>query len=249
MTTSEESKKTMISIIFFDLGNTVLDYHRGPLTDMEKDQLGLLRLQARLESLGYPQPYDRLYNEFFIPWMEALKKRKTSKQEFPIEPFLCRAIPTKVVERAFHQLMLDFCEPNSRLAVPMADIGETLPMLSGRNIEVGLISNTPVPGFCHDYALERIGLLKYFAHRIYSYDIGHRKPSVEIFITAMARAGTTPENCIMVGDSMDLDIEPALEIGMRTCHYTTNERTISACTKQRYARISKFQELTEMPWL
>lgn len=51
---------------------------------------------------------------------------------------------------------------------------------------------------------------------ITSVDLGFRKPSREIFDAAVEAAGCYPEECVVVGDSEEKDIRPALAIGMQT---------------------------------
>lgn len=43
----------------------------------------------------------------------------------------------------------------------------------------------------------------------------HRKPQVEFYQRAVNLLGVSPEEIIYVGDSVKLDIEPALKVGMR----------------------------------
>lgn len=236
----------MRTTIFFDLGNTVVDYHGGVLTDEQKDRLGLLRMRDRLGSLGCSLSIETLIDEFYRPWIERLKDRRTSRTEFPIGPFLSRIAPDRVVKPNLSQLVLDFHEPSARFAVANADIREVLSTLVARGVRIGLVSNSPLPGICHDQTLERLNLLQCFEPRLYSYDVGHRKPSPEIFIRAMRLTDSTPGECIMVGDSLELDMEPAMALGMLACHYSMRYETRESHTNRGYHRIDRFDALLDL---
>jgi FMN phosphatase YigB (HAD superfamily) len=53
-------------------------------------------------------------------------------------------------------------------------------------------------------------------HFVLSYRLGFKKPSPELFRRALELSGAPPERCWMVGDSYELDIEPAKASGMHT---------------------------------
>lgn len=55
------------------------------------------------------------------------------------------------------------------------------------------------------------GLVDYF---VLSYRLGCKKPSPDLFRQALAQTGSPAGSCWMVGDSYELDIEPALAVGM-----------------------------------
>jgi len=49
---------------------------------------------------------------------------------------------------------------------------------------------------------------------VLSYRLGCKKPSPDLFKQAIALTGAPSGSCWMVGDSYELDIEPALTVGM-----------------------------------
>jgi len=76
--------------------------------------------------------------------------------------------------------------------------------------KLALISNT------FSFSLHRLGngFEKYFDCVCYSYKVGVAKPDLRIFNIALAKLGVKPSEAVMVGDSMRVDITPALEVGM-----------------------------------
>ena len=51
-----------------------------------------------------------------------------------------------------------------------------------------------------------------------SEEIGHEKPKPEIFLFAVEKLDTSPEECMMVGDRLDTDIHGGNLSGMKTVH-------------------------------
>src|SRR5690606_16524137 len=51
--------------------------------------------------------------------------------------------------------------------------------------------------------------------RIYSFEVGYRKPDPEIFLEACRKAGVRPDECLMIGDNLQADILGALNVGMQ----------------------------------
>jgi FMN phosphatase YigB (HAD superfamily) len=56
-----------------------------------------------------------------------------------------------------------------------------------------------------------------------SVDVGHRKPDRRMFETAIEMAAAAPESCVMIGDSEDADIVPAVAMGMRAIRVTIED--------------------------
>lgn len=66
------------------------------------------------------------------------------------------------------------------------------------------------------------GADKYIPHHIISGNIGIGKPSTEIFIEALKQLDSKPENTLMVGDSLENDIQGAIALGFQTILVTEN---------------------------
>jgi len=87
--------------------------------------------------------------------------------------------------------------------------------LKAEGFKVGVISNTWHPyydGFLKN-CREIAELIDY---NILSFRLGFKKPSQWVFHKAMAEAGEEASSCWMIGDTYELDMAPALAIGMRT---------------------------------
>jgi FMN phosphatase YigB (HAD superfamily) len=81
--------------------------------------------------------------------------------------------------------------------------------------KVGVISNIWHPfysGIRHNCP-EMVNLLDYSC---LSYRVGVKKPSPELFQVALETANAPAASCWMVGDSYELDLSPAAQVGMHT---------------------------------
>ena len=81
--------------------------------------------------------------------------------------------------------------------------------------------------------LKKLDILKYF-DEVYGGDY-KSKPHKEAFIHAMGNY--KPEDCIMVGDSIDMDIEPSKKLGMKSYLYGNSDK---------YECINKISDLMEV---
>ncbi len=87
------------------------------------------------------------------------------------------------------------------------------------------------------------GIEKYFDHIHISEEVGFKKPEPEIFLHATKSAGTTTDNCIMIGDNLDTDIKGAMNVGLD--HILFNPEKIAISVKVN-KEISSLQELLHL---
>ena len=92
------------------------------------------------------------------------------------------------------------------------DVAPVINGLSERGLIIGAISNShrSLDAFCEHFSLR--GLITV---SVSSAEHGYMKPHRSIFDTALAKAGVTADQAMMVGDSINPDIEGALAAGMR----------------------------------
>jgi putative hydrolase of the HAD superfamily len=67
--------------------------------------------------------------------------------------------------------------------------------------------------------MQHSGLDKYFTHVIASEKAGEKKPHPQAFRYALDQIGARAEECIMIGDNPETDIDGARKIGMDTIYF------------------------------
>ncbi|MCA1812175.1 MAG: HAD family hydrolase [Halobacteriales archaeon] len=72
------------------------------------------------------------------------------------------------------------------------------------------------PGHVQRPKVEQFGLAARVDFVGITGEFGHWKPSPEAFLHVLGKLGVAAEEAVMVGDSLDFDIEPARRLGMRT---------------------------------
>jgi putative hydrolase of the HAD superfamily len=97
------------------------------------------------------------------------------------------------------------------------DVPELLGYLRGREIKIGVLSNTMWPRAWHEEVFRRDGVLDLIDGAVYSSEIDWTKPHPEAFRAAMIAVGVSdPERCVFVGDRPYDDVHGAKSAGMRT---------------------------------
>ena len=104
-------------------------------------------------------------------------------------------------------------EPHTFTDPEAADL---LGYLRGRDIKVGVLSNTMWPRSWHEEVFRRDGVLHLIDAAVYSSEIDWTKPHPEAFAAAMAAVGVAdPARCVYVGDRPYDDVHGAQSVGMR----------------------------------
>jgi len=75
--------------------------------------------------------------------------------------------------------------------------------------------------------LEKIGLLPLFTGMV-SYDmVNVKKPAPEPFLAALEMMKTSPDDALLIGDSIRRDIEPCIRLGIRTVYARYGDRFLT----------------------
>jgi HAD superfamily hydrolase (TIGR01549 family) len=125
---------------------------------------------------------------------------------------------------------------------PFAD---TIPVLnrlreSGRT--VGVVSNMSDTG---DKIAAQVGLTDHVDFLITSRDAGANKPHPPIFLQSLDRAGCNADEAILVGDSIDSDIEGAFAVGIKPILIDRDRRYGSYKTHPRITSLDELEAVIE----
>lgn len=211
-------RSTKIKAILFDLGETLLNFGRVNTTRLFRQgaRASYDFLKSCGQSVGSFEYYclRNLVSLYVRRWLSNIAGKDFDAL------VLLRAVGAKNGIRLDRQQWRHFAwlwyEPLSRLGRAEPDIIETLTALKKLGLKLGIISNT----FVHDSSLEKhleqLGILNFFAIRVYSYRFDFRKPDPRIFIAAADEIGERLPNIMYVGDRVGKDIKPALRLSMAT---------------------------------
>ncbi len=236
-----------IKAVIFDLGETILNFGKINPVRLFKEGAGLT--YDYLKSHGQPVGSFWIY---FWRNLIALRFRNfisaMTGNDFNSAAFL-RKIGTKkgirLDGRQWRHLSWLWYEPLSKVAKIEPDIKQTLAKLKNAGLKLGILSNTFVSSHSIEKQLLQIGILEFFSVRMYSYEFDFRKPDLRLFKIAAERIGEAFENIIYVGDRIDKDAKPTLELGMTPViktAYTNTGKNIP----QGVFQINKLSELPEL---
>ena len=77
---------------------------------------------------------------------------------------------------------------------------------------------------CKTKKMKSSKIQHYFDQVITSESVGVKKPNPLIFEHALSVAKATKENSIMIGDSLEADIEGAINFGMKAIYFNSENK-------------------------
>lgn len=229
------------------MGNTLLHFHYGK-TDFEKDMQGLIYLKEYLNKFNKNIKLNEIRAEFYESWMEGIKDRKTTYKEYPIEEFINNFLQKYKIrlnlEECIEAINLFYTE--YRENVYFEDTTqEVLKKLKDLGYKIGVISNTCYYDEVMIECFKKAKLYDLIDNFTFSYSIRTGKPDKQIFIEALKKMNVKPQEAIMVGDSLESDIKPALDLGMKTVFLNKNNYYINY-NNEAYDEIASLSDLLKI---
>ena len=207
-----------ITTIFFDLDHTLWDFEKNSeltFAQIFDEENISLRLTDFISAYN-PINHDcwRLYrnNQITHDELRDLRLVRTFEElDYDYSPKLLAAVNKKYI---------DYLSQFTHL---FKDTFSLLDYLAGR-YELHIITN----GFdaVQRLKIERSKLSLYFHHIITAEKAGHKKPSPHIFKYALDVASKTASESLMVGDSLEADIQGALAVGMQAIHFNSHDEAL-----------------------
>lgn len=144
------------------------------------------------------------------------------------------------------QLVEDYSTERLQLVAPFPGAIETLKELQNQGVALALLTNGDAAG--QRAKIQRFDLVRYFSCIVIEEEFGTGKPDAAVFQHALRSIGHNPEDAWMIGNSLEFDIAPALELGMQGVlidpeHSTRTEALHSA---QEYVTISTLAGIREI---
>ena len=213
---ASEAMAVRVKGILFDLGETLLDFGKVDITSVF--EAGAKLAYDYLAKRGQALPS---FVKFHRRQLRAIRwsylKSRFTRREFNSLDILGRLgqqMGHKLNTEQTLELAWLWYQPLSRLAVVETGLLRMLEGLRDQGLKLGLVSNTFVPAEVLDRHLEMEGLRRMLPVRVYSCQVGFRKPHPEIFRMASEQLGVDAGATMFVGDSPVADIFGANRAGM-----------------------------------
>ncbi|MGL6267184.1 MAG: YjjG family noncanonical pyrimidine nucleotidase [Chitinophagaceae bacterium] len=201
--------------IFFDLDHTLWDFETNSRETLE-DLYQELGLKDR--GIKTPEEFHRVYNHYNLIFWDRFRKGFINRDELRWKRMWRTMLEFKIADEKLAKDMseryLEILPTKKKLFHDTIDI---LEYLKAKSYPIHLITN----GFekTQHAKMKNSGIDHYFTHVITSEAAGIMKPHVAIFEYAMEKAGAKPHHCIMIGDTLDADIEGANNAGIDTVYF------------------------------
>ena len=204
--------------LFFDLDHTLWDFDANA-----KATLARLHLDLKLVDRGI-HDFD-LFHKNYLQHNERLWARYRNgfikQEELRIKRMWLTLLDFRIADedltRELSELFLQLL-PTQTLLFP--DTRSTLSYLRDKGYSIHLITN----GFekTQHCKLNSCGLKEFFGEIITSEGSNSLKPKPEIFEYALHKTGARVGESLMIGDTLDVDILGAMNVGMDQVHVNYN---------------------------
>jgi putative hydrolase of the HAD superfamily len=200
--------------IFFDLDHTLWDFDANA-----KDTLQQLHLDLKLADRGI-NDFELFYKNYLLHndklWARY-RKGFIKQEELRVKRMWLCLLDFKIADDELAREMNDlFLQLLSTRTVLFPHTIEILQYLKDKEYYIHLITN----GFedVQHRKLESSGIRNFFYEVVTSERSNSLKPNKEIFEFALDKSGANISDSIMIGDSLEVDIAGAMNIGMDQVH-------------------------------
>lgn len=199
-----------IQHVFFDLDHTLWDFEKNSDLAFQKvfDKQGVkVDLEVFLNR----------YKPINFEYWRLFREEKVSKKELRYQRLkkTFDAINYSVSDELIDVIAIEYIDFLPHFNHLFKGAFEILDYLK-KKYKLHIITN----GFdeVQSKKMESSNILKYFDVIVTSESVGVKKPNPNIFQYALKKAGAKKENSIMIGDSIEADIQGAINIGMKAIH-------------------------------
>lgn len=226
--------------IFIDMGNTLLDFHKG-LSDDEKDRMGLKAMQINLLSLGHVVSVKALEKSFLQGINNYQHLRLSTLLEQDVMALLDNFGDFSDQEKI--GLLKAFYSPYKSAVVINPGAKAFLESLKAKELYVGIVSNCYLPSVLYREIFEHLELAHLIDAYTFSYDVKYRKPKAQIFMKALEKAALPVDRCLMIGDALKADVLGASLVGIDSIWYNPNKLAKTCESPYLKGVIEAFSEL------
>lgn len=225
--------------LFFDLDHTLWDFEanaRATLETLYED------LQLKKRGIDNFELFYKNYLGYNEMLWERYRKGFIKQDELRVKRMRLALLDFKIADETLAQAMnVQFLELLPTRTILFPHTKEILQWLLNKNYELHLITN----GFekVQHSKLKYSGLDIFFKEVITSEGSNSLKPNKEIFEFAFRKANANPASSIMIGDTIGVDIQGAINAGID--HVFVNHTGISTVIKPTYT-VTSLKELEKI---
>lgn len=214
-------------LVIFDMGNTLLHFHKGIFSDDEKDLIGLTCLSSYLEKrYQIKVSISQLKTEFLDKWYGDFYLRKEKLIELDFNKYLKDVIVLNGFEDSninYFKCMEIFYSQYIEDSVSSKGALEVLKYLKVKGYTIKIISNCILHDDIYKNVFKKHNLDMFIDEYIFSYSRKIRKPNPLLFKEAIRDYKGDIKDVIMVGDSLEADINSAQRIGFKVIWLTNGK--------------------------
>jgi len=207
---------TEIRAVTFDFWNTIAQAPPGLLTDARQRAVAAAceACEAEVEAELVAAALEEVTNSYEESWSSGAHFHPRQGAEMLVGALGVEKEAGETIAEAFLTAGRDASLELS------PDIGACLEALGERGVRIGIVCDVGFTGgeLLRGH-LDSKGLLGHFSGWAFSDEVGHYKPSPQIFEAALAALGAEPGEAMHVGDLRRTDIAGAAAIGMTTVRY------------------------------
>ncbi len=191
-------------VILFDLGNVILPFNHFQIAEK------LSRFSQNKEFQNPKKIFSFLFD-----------LEKGAINPFDLGKVSSREFFQVIKQRLVLSISFDEFVPIwSNIFVEDQEVSRIIRSLKKR-WRLGLLSNTDPLHFGH--ILSNFPVIKAFDHWILSYEVGFKKPAIQIFQKAIEWASVTPEKILYIDDTKEY-VEAARPLGIQGIHFVSAPR-------------------------
>lgn len=190
-----------IKAVLFDLDNTLIDFMWMKKMASKAAAKAMVKAGLESKSKDLAKELFNFYLEYGIESDDAFTKFLEKKVGIAEPRIVAAGVNAYLKEKYLH-------------LQPYPDVVETLKKLKKKDLKLAVVTDgLRLKAWMR---LNEAGLDKYFDAVVTYDDTGKKKPSKEPFTKACKQISVKPQECLMIGDWPERDIEGAKAIGMKT---------------------------------
>ncbi len=194
--------------LFFDLDITLIDIKKAQYKAIE-DLYSIYNFSDKTDLSSFTKTWDDLTDYHYAFYTRKEISYEEQRNRRIIDLFKEYDMPLDKTPTEIFSIYLKSFEDNWCI---FDDVYETLDYLYQKGYKLGVISNGDLNQ--QTDKLSRTGILKFFEVVTASSEYDYSKPDPKLYETIVNRYNINKEEMIMIGDQVDKDVLPCLEIGI-----------------------------------